>query len=278
MSALGNTLLIGAIWLAYTFLFFGLTVQTDPGKDGKDPAEQVEEMTEAPAVNIFPIGFRWSVDTAFITDQFKDLKKSVLSEKGENNHLEITGLYFDAEENPTEAATMGFARAERVKALFAGDIPADRIHLRAQVMDDKPGVRSGYFEAIRFAWTQPEETVEETVEELEDRIIIRFPFASATKEYDPKVDQYLRKLAGRIQETGETVSLTGHTDNKSSEEFNYELGLERAQGIRDVLVRLGVPADQISVDSKGETRPVDSNDTEEGRHNNRRVEVRLNKQ
>lgn len=275
MSALGNIIVVGAVWLVYTFLFFGLTANAQQEKNaGPEPPPMEVDAT----VNAYPLAFRWSVDTAFTTDAFARLKQSVVSDMDENNILEITGRYFEAEENPTEAATLGFARAEEVKGLLSDAVPPDRIRLRASVMDEKEGVREGYFEAASFAWIKPEEKAEETVEELEDRIIIRFPFGSAQKEYDPAVDAYLEKLATRIKETGETVQLTGHTDDADSDEFNYKLGMDRAEGIRDHLVRLGVKPGQISVASKGESQPVDSNETEEGRHNNRRVEVRLNKQ
>ncbi|HMR42403.1 MAG TPA: OmpA family protein, partial [Saprospiraceae bacterium] len=68
---------------------------------------------------------------------------------------------------------------------------------------------------------------------------------------------------------------TGHTDNVGEADENMKLGARRAGAIKDILVKSGVNANQITTDSKGESQPVASNDTEEGRHDNRRVEVRL---
>ncbi len=276
MSALAKVLIVGGIWLVYTFLFFGMTANIQGGDAPEEEAVEKPEGEAARAVNTYPVAFRWSVDTAFTTDRWANRKKALLSKMTDNNILEITGLYYEAEDNPTEAATLGFARAERIKALLEGDVPADRIRLRARVEDEKEGVRTGYFPGVDFEWIAVEEVVEKSVEELEDRIIIRFPYGSAQKEYSPEVDEYLEKLAARIQETKETVSLTGHTDNTGSPEFNLDLGRQRAEGIRDLLVDMGVSPQQISTTTKGESQPVDSNETEEGRHNNRRVEVRLN--
>ena len=88
----------------------------------------------------------------------------------------------------------------------------------------------------------------------------------------------IRRVAERVAQTGERITLTGHTDNISSEESNLALGLQRARSIEQILMKWGVEASQIEVDTKGESQPVDSNDSETGRQNNRRVEVRLIKQ
>ncbi|MCB0623020.1 MAG: OmpA family protein, partial [Saprospiraceae bacterium] len=75
--------------------------------------------------------------------------------------------------------------------------------------------------------------------------------------------------------TGEQVRLTGHTDNIGDDEFNQKLGMQRAQAIEQLLLEKGVPAEQIVVESKGRSQPVAPNDTEAGRRENRRVEVRF---
>ncbi len=72
------------------------------------------------------------------------------------------------------------------------------------------------------------------------------------------------------------VQIEGHTDsvpvtNKSR--TNWDVGYDRARSVLDRLVGQGVPADQISAASFGDTRPVASNDTDDGRSLNRRVEI-----
>jgi len=69
------------------------------------------------------------------------------------------------------------------------------------------------------------------------------------------------------------VRVEGHTDSLGSEQYNQDLGLRRARSVRDFLVKGGVRADKISAMSYGETRPIASNDTDEGRALNRRVEL-----
>lgn len=225
--------------------------------------------------NDFPLAFRWTDMQPYKGPGFDSLRTAILSGMNQDNILEITGLYFEDEASPADHETMGLARASRIRDLFFPDIPKERISLRGRLIDEQEGVRENYFEGALFAWITPEKTVAETVEELEDRIIIRFPFNSTEKDYDPKVDEYLKKLAKRVVQTGEQVRLTGHTDNIGEDKANMTLASLRAEQIKRILVKDGVNTAQIITESKGETQPVASNNTDQGRHNNRRVEVRL---
>ena len=66
----------------------------------------------------------------------------------------------------------------------------------------------------------------------------------------------------------------GHTDNVGGAEFNLKLSLERADVVKNYLVTNGVAADRLTSNGFGDTQPVDSNKTSNGRANNRRVEVK----
>ncbi|MDO8971600.1 MAG: OmpA family protein, partial [Saprospiraceae bacterium] len=57
--------------------------------------------------------------------------------------------------------------------------------------------------------------------------------------------------------------------------INYNFGLRRAYGIRDILIKKGVPKTQISCKSFGERKPQATNDTPYGRYLNRRAEIRV---
>jgi len=69
------------------------------------------------------------------------------------------------------------------------------------------------------------------------------------------------------------IELQGHTDSTGGEQRNLALSIRRAEAARDHLLRVGVPAAQVSTRGFGETRPVAENDTAEGRARNRRVEA-----
>lgn len=72
-----------------------------------------------------------------------------------------------------------------------------------------------------------------------------------------------------------TVEISGHTDSRGPEAYNQRLSEQRAASVRSYLVEHGIAADRLSSVGHGESRPVDSNDTDEGRENNRRVELRI---
>ncbi|MCG7198950.1 OmpA family protein [Marinobacter pelagius] len=71
------------------------------------------------------------------------------------------------------------------------------------------------------------------------------------------------------------VELAGHTDSVGSEAYNQQLSQQRAEAVRDYLLDLGVDPDQLTAVGYGESRPIRSNDTEEGRERNRRVEFNV---
>jgi outer membrane protein OmpA-like peptidoglycan-associated protein len=71
------------------------------------------------------------------------------------------------------------------------------------------------------------------------------------------------------------TSITGHTDGKGSDAYNMRLSQRRAESVATYLVRNGASRQNIKTDWKGEREPVASNATDEGRAQNRRVEVIL---
>jgi len=70
------------------------------------------------------------------------------------------------------------------------------------------------------------------------------------------------------------LSVEGHTDSRASDSYNLDLSQRRAQSVVDYLVSKGVSSSRLSPVGKGESSPIASNDTREGRHQNRRVEIR----
>lgn len=71
------------------------------------------------------------------------------------------------------------------------------------------------------------------------------------------------------------VEIAGHTDDRASEEYNKDLSQRRAETVKQYLVENGIEPDRIKPKGYGESQPVASNDTEEGRQQNRRVEVKI---
>jgi OOP family OmpA-OmpF porin len=69
------------------------------------------------------------------------------------------------------------------------------------------------------------------------------------------------------------VEVAGHTDSRNSDAYNMSLSLDRANAVRDYLIGKGIAADRLTAKGYGESQPVADNATEEGRFQNRRVEL-----
>ncbi|MFO7716382.1 OmpA family protein [Desulfosarcina sp.] len=73
-----------------------------------------------------------------------------------------------------------------------------------------------------------------------------------------------------------SILVEGHTDSTGSEIYNQQLSERRATSVKDMLAQRGVQAYRINTIGYGESRPVVTNATPEGRQMNRRVEIRIN--
>ena len=71
------------------------------------------------------------------------------------------------------------------------------------------------------------------------------------------------------------LELGGHTDAMGKTKHNLELSKNRAKAVYEFLIQNGIPATRLSFEGYGALRPVDTNDTEQGRANNRRTEFTI---
>lgn len=71
------------------------------------------------------------------------------------------------------------------------------------------------------------------------------------------------------------IEISGHTDNKGSDDYNHDLSQGRSQAVVDYIVSQGIDRSRLSAHGYGESKPIDTNDTDEGRANNRRVEFTI---
>ncbi|MDM1296791.1 OmpA family protein [Sphingobacterium sp. N143] len=101
---------------------------------------------------------------------------------------------------------------------------------------------------------------------------IQFEFDSSVL----KTSSYstLDKLAKEVRDNNSTVTLDGYASEEGSEAYNMTLSKDRANSVKQYLVNAGVSASSITANGYGEANPVASNATEEGRIQNRRVEIK----
>ena len=99
-----------------------------------------------------------------------------------------------------------------------------------------------------------------------------FDFDKSVVRPDGKksIDDALSKISGVDLEM---VIATGHTDSIGTDAYNQRLSERRAQAVKDYLVSKGIPASKVTTIGKGESQPVATNKTKEGRQKNRRVDI-----
>ena len=113
-----------------------------------------------------------------------------------------------------------------------------------------------------------------------DNITLNMPggvtFAFDKAEVQPQFYPVLDNVAGTLQQYNQTIiEVAGHTDSVGTDSYNQQLSQQRAEAVANYLNSRGVMRDRMITVGAGETRPIASNDTEQGRAANRRVEITL---
>ena len=99
-------------------------------------------------------------------------------------------------------------------------------------------------------------------------------FATGSAQVPDYSTPFLNRAAEviKLAPAGMVIEIAGHTDNTGDSASNATLSQQRADAVRSYLVQQGVPTATLTAKGYGDTRPIASNDTEEGRFRNRRIE------
>jgi outer membrane protein OmpA-like peptidoglycan-associated protein len=99
-------------------------------------------------------------------------------------------------------------------------------------------------------------------------------FEFATTKLTPESEQTVKELVAILKAYPSTEArLEGHTDNVGDAEANKKLSQDRADSVKSVMEASGIDAARVSATGYGQEKPRASNDTEEGRAQNRRLEL-----
>lgn len=100
-------------------------------------------------------------------------------------------------------------------------------------------------------------------------------FASGSAEISAGSEAILEKALRSMKDNPEIiVEISGHTDSRGTRAMNMNLSKNRAESVKSWLVNNGIDASRIETEGYGPDKPIDSNDTEEGRLRNRRIEFK----
>lgn len=128
---------------------------------------------------------------------------------------------------------------------------------------------------------RPLPKIEEVIEEPEvivgqTFILHNMNFATNQTTILPSSESALKTLYDFLSTNSNSrIKIIGHTDSVGKDDFNQRLSEGRANAIRDELIKRGIDADRIVAEGRGESEPMADNETEEGRAQNRRVEIEI---
>lgn len=111
-----------------------------------------------------------------------------------------------------------------------------------------------------------------------DYLLVRMPqdilFAVDSAQVSSGLRDDLASLASSLKSyPNSTVDIIGHTDNTGAAAYNQDLSQRRAQSVASILVSNGIPSGRLRAYGRGETQPIASNLSPEGRAQNRRVDI-----
>ena len=101
-------------------------------------------------------------------------------------------------------------------------------------------------------------------------------FATDSAAVQPQFQPTLSEVASILSQYPKTyIDVLGHTDSDGADAYNQTLSERRARAVADYLVGKGVQSARIATRGYGETQPIASNATAEGKASNRRVEIKI---
>ena len=157
------------------------------------------------------------------------------------------------------------AMADADKARQAAEL-ADSLRRKAE--DEKAELRAQILRQLNLI-LETRDTARGLIVNMSD---VLFDFGKSTLR--PGTREKLAKVSGIVlAHPGLKLEIEGHTDSIGSDEFNQRLSEQRASAVREYLAAQGVPGDTMTSRGFGKTQPVASNNTNEGRQRNRRVEM-----
>ncbi|WP_287812486.1 OmpA family protein, partial [Pseudomonas sp.] len=116
----------------------------------------------------------------------------------------------------------------------------------------------------------------EEVITLSDAGNVLFAFDSSALTAEAR--SQLTALLGKLKAADVvSIKVVGNTDSKGSDAYNQKLSERRADSVAQFLISQGIPAGKVTSEGDGERKPVADNSTDEGRAQNRRVELHINR-
>ncbi|MBD3664819.1 OmpA family protein [Sulfitobacter aestuariivivens] len=181
-------------------------------------------------------------------------------------------------QNRNQGALIGAASGAVLGALVSDDGDRGDGALIGAVLGGAVGAGVGYSLDKQEAELRQQMGSNVVITNTGDRLIVTLPqdilFATDSTALQPALIGDLRALAQNVQiYANSTLQIVGHTDSDGDAAYNQQLSEDRARAVAGVLLQNGVPQGRIQTFGRGESQPVASNLTPQGKQQNRRVEI-----
>jgi len=195
---------------------------------------------------------------------------AILAKGGPEKLLQITGLNTIQEQADLDF-DLGLARAAELKKLLIDSLSEDRIEIFSDTISNFIYTKDSLVSAVNYEWVDYY-PAEEAYEEPTNYFLIDHDTKRVKAE---DFEAIIDKVAQRQLDTGGKIIIKGHTDSKGDKELNFTIALRNAKDIRDELKAKGINRKNIETTSRGEESPIADNELEQGRLDNRRIEIEI---
>jgi outer membrane protein OmpA-like peptidoglycan-associated protein len=128
---------------------------------------------------------------------------------------------------------------------------------------------------LRFPLPQPERKIEQDLRKNKKAVVYGIYFDFNSDKIKPESEPVLKEIAEAMKDNPDwKLTVDGHTDGIGGDAANLDLSKRRAAAVKQALTaRFAIGAERLETNGYGKSRPIDRNDTLEGRARNRRVEL-----
>ena len=226
---------------------------------------QPSKTAMADKAGYYEVGLSLGVNFGFCKSHKDAAEPSyVLAPRDEKSEAELAALKAAREKAENELAAMKAAREKAESEMEA--MKAEREKAETERLAAEKAAREN-----------AQQTKAEAQKKLEAIGATVYFKSSGTKaQFDKETDDAIHAICDAMKaDKSVKVTVYGHTDNTGSYKANMKYGKQRAQALKDYMVKLGAPAKNIKCKSKGPKEPIADNKTKEGRAKNRRATVVL---
>ena len=236
---------------------------------------QPSKTAMADKAGYYEVGLSLGVNFGFCKSHKDAAEPSyVLAPRDEKSEAELAALKAAREKAENELAAMKAAREKAESEMEA--MKAEREKAEAERLAAEQAARDKAA-AQQKAQQNAQQAKAEAQKKLEAIGATVYFKSSGTKaQFDKETDDAIHAICDAMKaDKSVKVTVYGHTDNTGSYKANMKYGKQRAQALKDYMVKLGAPAKNIKCKSKGPKEPIADNKTKEGRAKNRRATVVL---